>query len=118
MASYLIGKCNKNSCFFLPDQGILCQVLSTFSNKLPMSNCNVDVCPVCQVQIEGGDKVLFSYGPVGTRARLWARVCQYAKKSGCINQNKEAIGPIKETDFYLEPPALSPSVQEEQRKAS
>ncbi|ACK67373.1 conserved hypothetical protein [Rippkaea orientalis PCC 8801] len=83
-----------------------------------MSNCNVEVCPVCGVKIEGEDKVLFSCGPVGTRARLWARVCQYAKNPDCINQNKEAIGPIREKDFYSEPPSLSPTVKEKQRQAS
>ncbi|HAC65990.1 MAG TPA: hypothetical protein DCF68_21270 [Cyanothece sp. UBA12306] len=88
-----------------------------------MSNSKIEVCPVCQVKIENGDKVIFSYGPAGTRGRLWARVCQYAKKPGCINQDEDAIGPIRDNDFYSEPPALSPKVQEtilpdQQRKAS
>ncbi len=68
-----------------------------------MSNSNVEICPVCGVKIiksVGGDKVIFSSGPVGTRARLWARVCNYAKKPGCINQNQETIGSVHESDYY------------------
>ncbi|MDJ0730212.1 MAG: hypothetical protein QNJ33_09510 [Crocosphaera sp.] len=65
-----------------------------------MSNSNSETCPVCGVEIVGGDKVIFSSGPVGTRARLWARVCNYAKKSGCINQDQEAIGTVHENDYY------------------
>ena len=65
-----------------------------------MSNSNSETCPVCGVQIIGGDKVIFSSGPVGTRARLWARVCNYANKPGCINQDQEAIGRVHENDYY------------------
>ncbi len=65
-----------------------------------MSNSNLQTCPVCGVKIEGGDKVIFSSGPVGTRARLWARVCNYARKPGCINQDQEAIGTVDENDYY------------------
>lgn len=65
-----------------------------------MSKSDVQVCPVCGVKIEGGDKVVFSSGPVGTRARLWARVCNYVKKPDCINQNQEAIGAVGENDYY------------------
>lgn len=46
-------------------------------------------CPVCGVKIlkiVGGDRVLFSFGPPGTREMLWSRVCQYAQKPGCINR--------------------------------
>ncbi|GBF82438.1 hypothetical protein [Aphanothece sacrum] len=65
-----------------------------------MANPNVQTCPVCGVKIQGGDKVIFSSGPVGTRARLWARVCNYAQKPACINQNQEDIGSVKENDYY------------------
>ncbi|WP_228035342.1 hypothetical protein [Oculatella sp. LEGE 06141] len=65
-----------------------------------MKNTNIEVCPACGVKIEAGERVLFSAGPVGTRARLWARVCQYAKKPGCINLNTDAIGPIAASDYY------------------
>jgi hypothetical protein len=65
-----------------------------------MSNHNLETCPVCGVKIEGGDKVIFSSGPVGTRARLWARVCNYAKQPGCINQDQNAIGSVHENDYY------------------
>jgi hypothetical protein len=68
-----------------------------------MSGSGMQTCPVCGVKIIkiiGGDKVLFSSGPPGTRATLWAKVCQYAQKPGCINQNKEAIGEVKPDDYY------------------
>ncbi|MBW4519621.1 MAG: hypothetical protein KME16_07960 [Scytolyngbya sp. HA4215-MV1] len=48
-------------------------------------------CPVCQVKILkliGGDKVIFSCGPMGTREILWQRVCRHTQKAGCINQNQ------------------------------
>ncbi|WP_293090315.1 hypothetical protein [Okeania sp. SIO3B5] len=43
-----------------------------------MSENQQEICPVCLVKIVGGDRVLFSSGPPGTKAKLWARVCQYA----------------------------------------
>lgn len=58
-----------------------------------------ETCPACGVTIED-DIVLFSHGPNGTRARLYARVCQFAKKSGCINKDERKIGDIKENDYY------------------
>lgn len=56
-----------------------------------MAQLQPQVCPVCSVKIlklVGGDRVLFSAGPPGTREILWQRVCQYTQKPGCINQNK------------------------------
>lgn len=50
----------------------------------------MQVCPVCQVKIlklVGGDRVLFSTGAASDRATLWARVCRYTDKAGCINRN-------------------------------
>lgn len=64
------------------------------------NNNNMAVCPACGVKIVGGDKVLFSVGAPGTRSRLWARVCQFAKKPGCINTNSEQIGEVKPSDYY------------------
>jgi hypothetical protein len=65
-----------------------------------MSESNLQVCPACGVKITATDQVLFSSGTPGSRGRLWARVCQYAKKSGCINQDEQAIGRIPAQDFY------------------
>ena len=67
-----------------------------------MSSENIEVCPVCQVQIKNDREVIFSSGQKGDRTRLWARVCQYVadKKEGCINQDLEQIEPIKPTDAY------------------
>ncbi|MEM8778931.1 MAG: hypothetical protein AAGF26_08685 [Cyanobacteria bacterium P01_G01_bin.49] len=65
-----------------------------------MSNPNLETCPVCGVKIEGSDKVIFSSGPVGTRARLWARVCNYVQKPECINQDTTEIGSVNENDYY------------------
>lgn len=53
----------------------------------------IETCPVCKVQIEDGAKVLFSAGPSGTRARLYARVCRYVEKPDCINQGDHEISP-------------------------
>jgi hypothetical protein len=64
-----------------------------------MSNSNIQICPVCGVKIENGEKVIFSSGPTGTRARLWARVCNFVKKPDCIN-NQETIGEIGSNDYY------------------
>lgn len=60
-------------------------------------------CPICSVKIiagaAGGDLVVFSSGPQGSRAKLWARVCQFNQKSGCINeQGKNAA--ISADDYY------------------
>lgn len=58
-------------------------------------------CPVCGVLIEDGSKVIFSCGPSGTRARLYARVCQFAKdKDNCINQDDSKIGDVSSEDYY------------------
>lgn len=65
---------------------------------------NSSECPACGVKIikvpRGEDRVLFAAGPPGTRATLWARVCQYAQKPGCINKDRNAIGEIKPNDYY------------------
>lgn len=68
-----------------------------------MSDPEAQVCPICKVKIvksPGGDKVFFSSGPPGTRARLSARVCQFVKQSGCINQDPNLIGEFKADDYY------------------
>jgi hypothetical protein len=59
-----------------------------------MSETGVQVCPICKVKIIkmiGGDRVLFSAGPPGTRKTLWVKVCQYAKKPACINQDTSRL---------------------------
>ena len=67
-----------------------------------MSSENVEICPVCQVQIKDDREVVFSSGKPGDRTKLWARVCQYVadKKQGCINQDPDKISQIKPTDSY------------------
>jgi hypothetical protein len=68
-----------------------------------MSESGMQVCPVCGVKILkviGGDRVLFSVGPPGTRATLWARVCKYTSKPGCINRDQDAIGSVPPQDYY------------------
>ncbi len=68
-----------------------------------MAEPKTQTCPACGVQIQpapGGDRVLFSNGPAGTRTKLWSRVCQYAQRTGCINNDREAIGDIKPGDAY------------------
>jgi hypothetical protein len=68
-----------------------------------MAETETQTCPVCGVKIEkapGGDRVLFSSGKPGTRAKLAARVCQFVKKNGCINQDANLIGEIKPDDYF------------------
>ncbi|MGF1497543.1 MAG: hypothetical protein ACFB8W_12065 [Elainellaceae cyanobacterium] len=60
-----------------------------------MAENGMQVCPVCGVKIIpmiGGDRVLFAAGPPGTRSTLWVKVCQYAKKPGCINSSPTSSG--------------------------
>lgn len=61
---------------------------------------NIEICPVCKVQIEDGAKVIFSTGPSGTRSRLWARVCQFAKNPDCINNFDPMTENVKSEDYY------------------
>lgn len=72
-----------------------------------MSQGNTEVCAACGVKIlriPTGDRVLFSVGPPGTRATLWARVCQFTQKPGCINKDRDAVGEIKPNDYYQAEP--------------
>ena len=61
---------------------------------------NHQVCPVCGVSITGDGQVNFANGRPGTRARLYARVCQYAQKPECINQEPQLIGEITRADGF------------------
>lgn len=68
------------------------------------SDSNMLICPVCQVKIEprpgGHDLVHFATGPAATRAKLWARVCQFVDKPTCINKDKAAIGTVGVNDYF------------------
>ena len=60
----------------------------------------LSVCPICSISITEDGQVNFSTGSPGTRARLYARVCQFAEKPGCINQDADLIGePAREDRF-------------------
>ena len=71
-------------------------------------------CTLCQVEIQGmvggADMVHFSQGGPGTRAKLWARVCQYLRsdeqKAQCINLDPSLRGTVVQSDFYAEAPIL------------
>ena len=63
-------------------------------------------CPVCGVTVIN-DVVQFANGSKGTRARLYARVCQYAKKPDCINQDKALIGEVLQEDGFMEAPPIN-----------
>jgi len=71
-------------------------------------------CSLCQVEIQGmaggNDQVLFSQGAPGTRAKLWARVCQYLKTpeqcAQCLNQDASLRGEVTRSDYYAEAPML------------
>jgi len=68
-----------------------------------MNGVRTETCPVCDVRIlvgiVGGDRVQFAAGPAGTRAKLYARVCRYVDKPGCINK-QAANGPLQPNDYY------------------
>jgi hypothetical protein len=71
-------------------------------------------CSLCQVEIEGvagtNDLVHFSQGAPGSRAKLWARVCQYLRtpeqRGQCLNQNLALRGDVAVSDYYAEAPVL------------
>lgn len=71
-------------------------------------------CSLCQVEIEGGvaghDLVHFSMGAPGSRAKLWARVCQFLRTpeqcGQCLNQDAAQRGEVRATDYYAEPPVV------------
>ncbi len=61
---------------------------------------NLQVCSICGVSITEDGQVNFSDGKPGTRARLYARVCQYTEKRECINRETELIGEVTTQDRY------------------
>jgi hypothetical protein len=71
-------------------------------------------CSLCQVEIQGmaggADQVLFSRGGAGTRAKLWARVCQYLRsedqRAQCLNQDPGLRGTVQPSDYFAEAPVL------------
>ena len=65
-----------------------------------MSQPSEEISPVCKVKIEDGAKVVFSCAPSGTRARLWARVCNFTQNPDCINRDEAAIGNVVSNDYY------------------
>ena len=71
-------------------------------------------CSLCLVEIEaigsGHDVVHFSMGAPGTRAKLWARVCQDLRSpeqcGQCLNQDASLRGTVTSNDYYAEAPVL------------
>ena len=72
-------------------------------------------CSVCGVEIlgmvGGNDQVQFSHGGAGSRAKLWARVCQYLrdddKQRQCLNQDPTLRGTVQSSDYFAEAPAIN-----------
>ena len=60
--------------------------------------------------VGGKDLVHFSQGAPGTRAKLWARVCQYLRTpeqcGQCLNQDPTLRGVVSSGDYYAEAPIL------------
>ena len=58
----------------------------------------------------GTDLVHVCQGAPGTRAKLWARVCQYLRSDGqrgqCINQDATLRGTVVQSDYYAEAPVI------------
>ena len=67
-------------------------------------------CPICKVTIDpalgANQEVRFSSGSQASRAKLWARVCQFAKAEGCINSDPAKRSSPSKADFYGEPPTI------------
>jgi len=71
-------------------------------------------CSLCQVEIQGmsggNDLVFFSHGGPGSRAKLWARVCQYLRsddqKRQCLNQDPDVAGQVQPSDYFAEAPII------------
>ncbi|MFM7087134.1 MAG: hypothetical protein ACKOXO_09125 [Cyanobium sp.] len=71
-------------------------------------------CSLCKVEIQGmaggKDLVHFSQGAPGSRAKLWARVCQYLRTpeqcSQCLNQDAALRGDVVSSDYYAEAPQV------------
>jgi len=71
-------------------------------------------CSLCQVEIQGmvggNELVHFSQGAPGTRAKLWARVCQYLRSDGqkgqCLNQDTSLRGTVQPNDYFAEAPVI------------
>jgi len=71
-------------------------------------------CSLCQVEIQsmvgGNDLVHFSQGAPGSRAKLWARVCQYLRsdeqRAKCLNQDATLRGTVVQSDYYAEAPVI------------
>jgi hypothetical protein len=71
-------------------------------------------CSLCQVEIQGmvggNDLVHFSMGAPGSRAKLWARVCQFLRSPEqcrqCLNQDPQLRGTVSANDYYAEAPVL------------
>ena len=60
----------------------------------------LQTCPVCGVSITQDGQVKFSTGSPGTRARLFARVCNFTQQPGCINQEPELVGEVTRADGF------------------
>lgn len=69
-------------------------------------------CSLCQVQIDAGAQGLvhFSHGAPGSRAKLWARVCQFLssdeQRRQCINQDPSMRGVVQASDDFAQAPAI------------
>ena len=71
-------------------------------------------CTLCKVEIQGmaggNDLVHFSQGAPGSRAELWARVCQFLRTTEqcgqCLNQDLSLRGEVSANDYYAEAPVL------------
>ncbi len=77
------------------------------------NNQTLSTCPVCGVSITDDGKVNFTVGKPGTRAKLYARVCKFNQKPGCINQEPELIGDIAPADSFPQLKDISfPGIQD------
>ena len=60
---------------------------------------SIQTCRVCTVKLSL-KSVFFSTGYQGTRAQLYARVCQYVRDSRCLNQDQSLIGDVLREDGF------------------
>lgn len=60
---------------------------------------SIQICSVCGVAV-ANETIQFATGNAGTQAQLYARVCRYVPRQGCINRDAALIGEITREDGF------------------
>ncbi len=70
------------------------------TSNASQSSTPCQTCSLCNVKIDPAGTVHFTYGPPGSRERLYARVCKHVNNQQCINADKSKIGLLIAADHY------------------